>query len=338
MTQAALPFDDIRALVANLPVADMAAVARTDAREATLVKPPGALGRLEEVSAWLSAWTGRSPPQVARPLVAVFAADHGIAARGVSAYPQEVTRLMLETMAAGGAAISVLAQQAGAGLKVFDLAVGQPTPDICTDNAMDERACVATMAFGMEVLAEGTDLLVLGEVGIGNTAVASAIALALFGGEARDWVGPGTGVSGAALGAKIDAVALAVARLQGERDPLEILRRVGGREFAAMAGAILAARLQRVPVVLDGFMGTVAAAVLFALTPDALDHCIVGHVSGEPGHRRLLERLGKTPLLDLGLRLGEGTGAALAVQIIKSAAALHAGMATLEQAGVSRPG
>lgn len=337
MSASALPFDDIRRLATSLPPADSAAAAITRTREARLVKPPGALGELEALSAWLSGWTGRSPPQVTRPLIAVFAADHGVATRAVSAYPQSVTRSVMDTMAAGGAAVSVLARQIGAGLKVYDLAVGLATPDIVTRDAMDEKACVATMAFGMEVLAEGTDLLVLGEVGIGNTTVAAALACALLGGRAADWTGPGTGVSGAALDAKIATVDAAVARVAGESDPLELLRRIGGREFAAIAGAILAARLQRVPVVLDGFAVCVAATVLHRLDPQALDHCQFGHVSAEPGHRRLLEVLGRRPLLDLGLRLGEGTGAALAVQLIQSAAALHAGMVTFEQAGIAGP-
>ncbi len=332
------PFDDIRALVRDLPNRDEEASARTAWRESQLIKPPGALGRLEDISNWLSAWTGKSPPQVLRPIIAVFAGDHGVAARGVSAYPQEVTRQMIDAMAAGGAAVSVLAQQAGAGLKVFDLAVGRPTPDIVEADALTEQECVATMAYGMEVLAEGTDLLVLGEVGIGNTTVAAALALALYGGEAGEWTGPGTGVEGQALAAKREAVEAAVARLGADRDdPLKVLARIGGREFAAIAGAILAARLQRVPVVLDGFMVAAAAAILHRMNPEALDHCIAGHVSAEPGHRALLARLGKQPILDLGMRLGEGTGAALAVQIIKSAVACHAGMATFAEAGVAGP-
>ena len=332
------PFDDIRALIADLPGPDEEASARTAWRESQLIKPPGALGRLEDISTWLSAWTGKSPPQVTRPIVAVFASDHGIAARGVSAYPQSVTRQMIEAIAAGGAAISVLAQQAGAGLKVYDLAVGQPTPDIVTTDAMTAKECVATMAYGMEVLAEGTDLLDLGEVGIANTTVAAALALALFGGEASAWTGPGTGVSGDMRRAKEEAVAQTVARLgEGPHDPLAILARIGGREFAAIAGAILAARLQRIPVVLDGYAVTAAAAVLHQLNPQALDHCIVGHVSAEPGHQALLDRLGKSPLLNLGLRLGEGTGAALAVLMIKAAIGCHAGMATFEEAGVAGP-
>jgi nicotinate-nucleotide--dimethylbenzimidazole phosphoribosyltransferase len=335
---ATAPFDDIRALLVDLPEADENAMSITAAREAQLIKPPGALGRLEDIASWMSAWTGKSPPQIVRPLVAVFASDHGIASRGVSAYPQEVTRQMIDAIAAGGAAISVLAQQAGAGLKVYDLAVGTPTPDIVEANAMTPQECVATMAYGMEVLAEGTDLLVLGEVGIGNTSVAAAIALALYGGSASLWAGPGTGVEGPALDRKHEAVDAAVARLgQGPHDPLEVLCAVGGREFAALAGAILAARLQRVPVVLDGYMVTAAAAVLHAINPRALDHCIVGHVSNELGHRALLDRIGKKPVLDLGLRLGEGTGAALAVLIIKAAVACHAGMATFGEAGVAGP-
>jgi nicotinate-nucleotide--dimethylbenzimidazole phosphoribosyltransferase len=339
MTQAVRnPFDDIKALLKDLPVADENAISLTAAREAQLIKPPGALGRLEDISSWLSAWTGKSPPQIVRPLVAVFAADHGVAARNVSAYPAEVTRQMIDAIAAGGAAISVLAQQAGAGLKVYDLAVGQPTPDIVEADAMTPKDCVATMAYGMEVLAEGTDLLVLGEVGIGNTTIAAALALALYGGSASFWVGPGTGVEGAALARKCAAVEAAVARLgQGKHDPLAILCALGGREFAAIAGAILAARLQRVPVVLDGYMVTAAAAVLHAINPRALDHCIVGHVSHEQGHRALLDRLGKKPILDLGMRLGEGTGAALAVLIIKAAVACHGGMATFGEAGVAGP-
>jgi nicotinate-nucleotide--dimethylbenzimidazole phosphoribosyltransferase len=203
---------------------------------------------------------------------------------------------------------------------------------------MTEQECVATMAYGMEVLAEGTDLLVLGEVGIGNTTVAAALALALFGGEAGEWTGPGTGVEGQALAAKREAVDAAVARLGVDRDdPLKVMARIGGREFAAIAGAILAARLQRVPVVLDGFLVAAAAAILHRMNPEALDHCIAGHVSAEPGHRALLARLGKQPILDLGMRLGEGTGAALAVQIIKSAVACHTGMATFAEAGVAGP-
>jgi nicotinate-nucleotide--dimethylbenzimidazole phosphoribosyltransferase len=331
----ATPFDDFRDLVNLVPGPDEAAVAAFRARDAQLTKIPGSLGRLEEIVELLAAYTGKAPPKVEKPLVAVFAANHGITAKGVSAYPSEVTKQMVANYAAGGAAINQICMVSDIGLKVFELALDFPTPDISETDAFDEAGCAATMAFGMEALAGGTDLLCLGEMGIGNTAVASALYLALFGGTAEDWVGPGTGVAGAALANKAKVVAAAVARIEGETDPFQILRRLGGREIAAMVGAILGARHQKVPVVVDGFVTSAAAAVVFALNPAAIDHCIFAHVSAEPAHRRALAAMGRTPLLDLGMRLGEGTGAAVAASIIRAAAATHAGMATFAEAGVS---
>ncbi len=333
----AMPFDDIRGLLRLMPEGDAHAVAHVRAREAQLTKPAGSLGRLEGVVEWLAAWQANPTPSVRRPLVCVFAANHGVARRGVSAYPPEVTQQMLENFAAGGAAINQICAEGGLGFKVFDLALDLPTGDIVVESAMDEKSCVATMAFGMEALAGGADLLCLGEMGIGNTTAAAAIYAALFGGDARQWVGRGTGLDDAGLAHKTRMVELALASHGGHlRDPLEVLRRLGGREIAAIAGAILAARLQRIPVILDGFVVTAAAAVLHALDPRAIDHCMAGHVSAEQPHAAVLARLGLKPLLDLGLRLGEGTGAALAALLVKAAAACHAGMATFDQAGVSR--
>jgi nicotinate-nucleotide--dimethylbenzimidazole phosphoribosyltransferase len=336
LPDSALPFDDIRALLAGMPGPDIAAETATTARDATLTKPPGSLGRLEEIAAWLAAWQGRSPPVVTKPLVAIFAGNHGVTAHGISAYPAEVTRQMVANFAAGGAAINQICLAFDLGLKVYDLALDVPTGDITREPAMEEAACAATMAFGMEAIAGGIDLLCIGEMGIGNTTIAAAVFLALFGGEAADWVGPGTGVDDQSLERKRAAVTQAMAT-HGPNlsDPLEALRRVGGREVAAMTGAILAARLNRVPVIVDGYVATAAAAVLHALDPRAVDHCLFGHVSAEPGHRRALRRMGKTALLDLGMRLGEGTGAALAAGIVKAAAATHAGMATFAEAEVS---
>lgn len=336
MAVTALPFDDFRDLVNLVPGPDTSAVEAVRRRDVELTKPPGALGRLEELVEWLAAWQGKAPPAVTRPLVAVFAANHGITAKGVSAFPSSVTRAMVENFAAGGAAINQICAANDIGLKVFELALDLPTPDISEEDAFDEAGCAATMAFGMEALAGGPDLLCLGEMGIGNTAVASAILHALFGGAASDWVGPGTGVAGPALANKTAVVARAVARLgTAPRDGFEVLRRLGGREIAAMVGAILAARHQKVPVVVDGFVTTAAAAVVHALNPAALDHCLFGHLSAEPAHARALALMGKRPLLDLGMRLGEGTGAALAATILRTAAATHAGMATFAQAGVA---
>jgi nicotinate-nucleotide--dimethylbenzimidazole phosphoribosyltransferase len=272
---------------------------------------------------------------VNRPVVAVFAGNHGVVAQGVSAYPASVTQQVVDNFAAGGAAINQICLAFDLGLKVYDLALEVPTGDITREPAMEEVACARAMVFGMEATADGVDLLCIGEMGIGNTTIAAAIHAALFGGDPADWVGPGTGIDAGGMGRKRAAVAAALAvHREHLGDPLEVLRRLGGREVAAMAGAILAARLNRIPVIVDGYVATAAAAVLYALDPHALDHCLFGHVSAEPAHRRALERLGKKPLLDLGMRLGEGTGAALAAGLVKAALRLHTGMATFGEAGV----
>ena len=331
-----LPFDDIRGLLSRLPGPSVEAVAAVRAREAELVKPTGALGRLEDLAEWLAAWQGKAPPRVARPLVAIFAGAHGVTAKGVSAYPAEVTSQMLGAFSGGGAAINQICATFDIGLKVFDLASDRPTPDITERAAMSEQECAATRAYGMEAIAGGIDLLVVGEMGIGNTTVAAAIACALYGGAPEDWVGSGTGVDAEGLKRKADAVRAALATHAGHLgDPLEALRRLGGRELAAMAGAIIAARMERVPVVIDGYVATAAARVLHALDASALDHCVAGHKSAEAAHGRLLKRLELKPLLDLGMRLGEGSGGALAVAIIKAAAACHSGMATFSEAAVA---
>ncbi|MEJ0012386.1 MAG: nicotinate-nucleotide--dimethylbenzimidazole phosphoribosyltransferase [Bauldia sp.] len=331
-----LPFDDFRALVRAMPGPSEAAVAAVRARDSVLTKPAGSLGRLEQIVEWLAAWQGKAPPSVQRPLVAVFAGNHGVTAEGVSAFPAAVTQQMVENFAAGGAAINQICLAFDLSLKVYDLALDIPTGNIARDAALDEAACAATMAFGMESIAGGIDLLCIGEMGIGNTTVAAAIFAALFGGTGADWVGRGTGVDDAGLARKRDAVDAALAtHARHLADPLEVLRRVGGREIAAMTGAILAARMNHVPVIVDGYVATSAAAVLYAMDKTALDHCLFGHVSAEPGHRKALARMEKTPLLDLGMRLGEGTGAALAAGIVKAAVGMHTGMATFAQAGVA---
>jgi nicotinate-nucleotide--dimethylbenzimidazole phosphoribosyltransferase len=339
MSATGLPFDDIRNLFPQMPQAATPMVEEVRQRDAQLTKPTGALGRMEEIVEFLAAWQGKSKPTILRPMVAVFAANHGVVAQGVSAYPPEVTRAMMENFAAGGAAINQICATYDIGLKVFELALDYPTPDITQEPAFDEAACAATFAFGMEAIAGGTDLLCLGEMGIGNTTIAASIYHALYGGEAKDWVGRGTGVDDAALARKVDAVSRAVKRNAGHlSDPLEVLRRVGGREIAAIAGAIMAARMERIPVVLDGYVVTAAAAILHALNPASIDHCIAGHLSPEGAHAEVLRRLGKKPLLDLGMRLGEGSGAALAVGVMKAALACHRDMATFDQAKVPTKG
>lgn len=330
------PFEEIRMLFAALPGPDAASVAAVRARDATLTKPPGALGRLEELVEWLAAWQGRAEPVIERPLVAVFAGNHGVVAQGVSAFPADVTVQMVANFTSGGAAINQICKTYGVGLKVFELALEKPTRDFTREAAMDEREAAATFAYGFEALGDGVDLLAPGEMGIGNTTSAAAIYAALYGGPAARWTGRGTGVDDTGLARKNAAIDAALA-LHGAAldDPLEIMRRLGGREIAAMMGAIIAARLNRTPVVLDGYVVCAAAALLHALDPHALDHCVAGHVSAEGAHRAVLERLGKRPLLELDMRLGEGSGAALAIGLIRAALACHRDMATFDSAGVA---
>lgn len=331
-------FDEIRALLRALPGPDLEAGRAAAAREAQLTKPAGSLGRLEELAAWMATWQGRHPPRVERPATAVFAGNHGIAAKGVSAYPAEVTKQMVQNFLDGGAAVNQLCVFADSDLKVYEMALDAPTHDFTEAPAMAEDDCVRAMAYGMMAVDEGMDLLALGEMGIANTASAAALCHALYGGTAADWVGRGTGIDDARLAHKTALVAQAVARHGASAaDPLEILRALGGLELAAIAGAVLAARLARTPVLLDGFACTAAAAVLQALDPAALDHCQVAHRSVEPGHARLLERIGKRPLLDLDMRLGEASGAVLAIQVVRAACVCHGGMATFAEAGVSGP-
>ena len=328
--------EDVRALLHALPAADEAARQQARKRDAVLTKPPGALGRLEEIAAFVSAWQGRHPPACERVRVAVFAANHGVAAQGVSAFPQAVTAQMVANFEAGGAAINQLCQAFGHDLVVLPLNNLTPSGDIAREEAMTEEQCVQAIRAGMQVVEDAPDLLCIGEMGIANTTVASALLHALFGGHAEDWVGPGTGLDQAGVRHKAAVVATAVQRHAAAKDdPLEVLRQLGGFEFAAMVGAIVAARMRRVPVLLDGFMTAAAAAVLHALSPDAIAHCLAGHVSAEPAHARALAHMSLQPLLNLDMRLGEGTGAALAAQVIKAAVATHNGMATFAEAGVS---
>ncbi len=329
-------FDAIRMLVARLPEASQTCLEAVQARQAELTKPPGSLGRLEEIAAFVAAWQQKPQPAVNRPLVAVFAASHGVAKQNVSAYPASVTRAMVDNFAAGGAAINQICKANGLGLMVFNLALDIPSEDITAGPALEETDAAASFAYGMEAISGGVDLLCLGEMGIGNTTVAAAIYHALYGGEAADWVGYGTGIDRQGFERKTAAVAAAIARHKDFlADPLEVMRRLGGREIAAMAGAITAARLERVPVVLDGYVVCAAAAILHAMNTSALDHCLAGHVSAEGAHRQVLDRLGKEPLLNLGMRLGEGSGAALAFGIIKAALMCHSGMATFAEAKVA---
>ncbi|PSJ55865.1 nicotinate-nucleotide--dimethylbenzimidazole phosphoribosyltransferase [Kumtagia ephedrae] len=331
-------FDALRSACQDLPAGSPAAAEAVARRQDTLTKPQGSLGRLETLVAWLARWQGRDTPDLDRVKVLVFAGSHGVTAQGVSAYPAEVTAQMVANFAAGGAAINQLARAAGAELDVIALDIERPTGDFTLLPAMSEEEFLTAVGRGYESVEAGTDLVCLGEMGIGNTTAAAAIASALFGGVDQ-WVGRGTGVDDAGLGRKMAAIEVAV-KLHGEvlHDPLRAAAAVGGRELAAILGATLAARHKNVPVLLDGFVSTAAAAPLMRLHPHGLDHAVAAHCSAEAGHRGLLAAMNLKPLLDLGMRLGEASGACLAVNILRSALACHTGMASFADAGVSEKG
>lgn len=328
--------DDIRIACRTLPPGSDACARAVAERQRNLTKPPGSLGRLETLAAWLGRWQHRPMPRMDRVDALVFAGNHGVTAQGVSPYPSEVTVQMVANFEQGGAAINQICAVTETKLRVVPLDLDRPTRDFTAAPAMDEGDFLTAVNVGAASVAPDTDVLCLGEMGIGNTTVAAAICAALFGGGGAAWAGRGTGVDDAGLARKASAIDLGLDRHRAAlHDPLAVASHLGGRELAAILGATLTARLRGVPVLLDGFVSTAAAAPLFALARDGLDHAEVAHVSAESGHRRLVERFGKRPLLDLDMRLGEASGAVLAVSILRAAVACHAGMASFAQAGVS---
>lgn len=315
---------------------DRSAAGAARARQAQLTKPAGSLGRLEDMALFFAGWQGREKPRIDRGRAAIFAGNHGVTVHGVSAFPAAVTAQMVANFEAGGAAINALAHSAGLELVVVPLDLDRPTADFTKGPAMTEDECLAALSAGAAVVEPGLDLLVIGEMGIGNSTAAAVLCARSFGGGGIDWVGPGTGVGHDGIARKIAVVDQALAaHRDAPRTPFETLRRLGGREIAAMAGAVVAARRMSVPVILDGFISCAALAPLAVSVPAIAEHCLAGHRSAEPGHIRLLNQLGLDPILDLGMRLGEGSGAAVAVAVIRSALAAHAEMATFAEAGVS---
>lgn len=326
----------LAAMADHLPVADSHAAEAARARQNSLTKPPGSLGRLEEIAEFMASWRGTARPEIWKAQALVFAGNHGVCAQGVNPYPQEVTAQMVANFRTGGAAINQLCAANGADLSVIALDLDRPTRDFTVTTAMDEVDCLDALWQGAAAVDPGADILILGEMGIGNSTVAAALAAACFGGDVAEWVGPGTGSDKAGIARKVGAIERG---LKKHADALgnagAVLSALGGREQAAICGAILAARAERIPVILDGFICTAAAAVLYAADKRLLEHCLVGHASAEPGHRKLLAAIHKRPVLEFDMRLGEGSGAALALGIVRSALACHNGMATFGEAGVS---
>lgn len=324
-------------------------------RQGMLTKPPGSLGRLEALAVALAAMQGKLKPELEKIRIVVFAGDHGVVDEGVSAFPQVVTLEMIKNFARGGAAISVMAKQLGASLEVVDVgSAGElealpgvvvqkaaiATANFCRQAAMSEAELDAALNAGRDAvtrgLAEGMQLFIGGEMGIGNTSPATAIATALLQCEVSELAGPGTGLDAAGVLHKIEVIERALAlHADNLKEPLSILRHVGGFEIAALCGAYIAAAQNRVPVLVDGFITTAAALLALQIRPELAPWMFLAHASAEPGHQKMVSAIGQTPLLDLGMRLGEGSGAAVAVTLLRSAIALHNNMATFAEAGVS---
>jgi nicotinate-nucleotide--dimethylbenzimidazole phosphoribosyltransferase len=319
------------------PAADEESRRLVAERAANVLRPAGALARLDEVCAWLASWQRTTKPAVSAPAVVVFVGDHGVTTEGVSAYPAEVTVAMLRALQEGVATAAAMSRSVGADLHVVDVGVGDPTGNIAVEPAMSDARFRACFDAGREAVAKlECDLVIFGEMGIGNTTPAAAVAAALFGGPAEEWTGRGTGVDDETWSRKVAAVEAARARIATDASPLEILRQVGGAELAAVAGAMVEARAGSIPVLLDGFVVTAAVAPLAALHASALDNCIAGHRSPEPGHSMLLDKLGLEPLLDLGMRLGEASGALAALPLVRLAATVVIDVATFEEWGLTR--
>lgn len=322
----------LRDRLTDLPNPSSDAADAVAARAAQVLRPPGALARLDEIAVWVAGWQRTTTPTIDRPASLVFAGDHGVTEAGVSSYPADVTASMLAATRDGRATITAFATAVGASVTAIDVGVGRPTADLRHEAALSPERFddITRLAFDA-VDALDTDLLVVGELGIGNTTAAAAVAAALGGGAIDPWVGRGTGIDDDTLTRKRDAVASAVARIEHVDDPLDVLREVGGSELVGMAAAIVAARHRSIPVVLDGYICTAAAAALHSETTTALDHCIVGHRSAEPGHEMLLDLLGKRAVLELDMRLGEGSGAMAAVPIVRLACAGVVEVATFDE-------
>ncbi|WP_416900096.1 MAG: nicotinate-nucleotide--dimethylbenzimidazole phosphoribosyltransferase [Minwuia sp.] len=324
---------DIDALLDSLPRGDDAAEAAARARQGQLVKPTGSLGRLEDIAVHLARWQGAERPRLETVTITVFAGSHGITKHGVSAFPDEVNAQMLGGFHAGFAAVCQLAEAFGAELKAIDCGVAHPTDDFTVGPAMDAAAFAEAVGKGRASVRGDEDLLIFGEMGIGNTTAAAAVAAAICGGDPAGWVGQGTGVDEDGLARKADVVRRGLmANPASSGNPVEVLRCLGGREMAAILGACLEARKKSIPVLIDGFIATASVA---PLGRQGLAHCLSGHASQEHGHRKLLDFLGLDPILDLGMRLGEGSGAATALGIVRAAVACHNGMATFEEAAVA---
>jgi nicotinate-nucleotide--dimethylbenzimidazole phosphoribosyltransferase len=341
--------------IQSIKLLDNNAMSLARTRQDTLTKPTGSLGRLEELSIQLAGITGKNRPQIKQKAIIVMVADHGVATEGTSAYPQEVTAQMLLNFVRGGAAINVISRQTGAKVIAVDIGVAGKTPaflgvvhrkiapgtqNMAKGPAMTVDQAAQAIETGIEIVKseinKGLDLVGTGEMGIGNTTASAAICAVMTGKPVAEVTGRGTGLDDKGLQHKIEIINKVLEVNQPDPgQPLEVLARVGGLEIGGLTGVILGAAANRIPVIIDGYISGAAALIAFGLCPQSKDYMIAGHVSQEPGHRILLEHLGLKPLLNLNMRLGEGTGGALAMTIVEAACRVLSEMATFAEAGVS---
>ena len=320
----------------HLPNCNTSALDAAQLRQNQLTKPQGSLGRLEELALWMASWQGTDCPTLDAGNCLIFAGNHGITKRGISAFPADVTAQMVANFTHGGAAINQLCDTAGLTLSVTPLSLETPTADFSAGPAMSHDDVLSAFQAGIDAIPSNCDYLVFGEMGIGNTTSAAALCAALFGGQGADWAGRGTGLDDEAVAAKAAIIDEALLRHGRSFDsPQALLSASGGRELAAIAGGVLGARARRIPVMLDGYICCAAAASLTLLNNAALDHCQISHLSAEQAHGTLSDALGKTPLLSLNMRLGEASGGAVATLLVRAALATHNGMASFVEAGVS---
>jgi len=308
------PFDDIRNLVASVPGADSGARRGLETILSDFSGPTAPIGRLQDTVSWLAEWQGKPRPSVDRPLIAVFVGTHGVQGISPGKDPVATAKARVASLTDGEAGVRGIAGALQAAFKVYEMGLEHPSADMTAEASLSERDCAAAIAFGMEVVAEGADIIAIGSAGFGAATAAAAIALGLYGGTEDYWAGG----SDAGAERRIEAVGRATHfHRDALSEPLEVLRRFGGRDLAGIFGAILAARHQMIPVVLDGYVTCAAAAVLHKLNPDAIAHCLAGHLSAEPAHGALLERMGLKPLHNLEIGVGDGTGAAMALSTLR---------------------
>ena len=322
--------------IKELPSGDENAYEKAIARDKRLTKPAGSLGALEDISSLLAKWQGKEKISCDNPITLVFAGNHGICKHNISAFPQVVTKQMVENFKTGGACVNQLCKVAGSGLNVYDMNLDNPTKDFSIDAAMSEQECTNAIAFGMNAVDGTNDIIAVGEMGIGNTTAAAALCYSLFGEKAQSWVGNGTGIDKDQLDNKIKLINNSVNKhIKKISSPLENLMYFGGFELCAIVGVIIAARMSRSVVLLDGYTTTAAASVLYEIDETLLDHCIISHLSEEPGHRLLLDKINKRAILNLNMRLGEASGSTLCINIIKSCCEYHNNMASFDEANVT---